>query len=424
MRRLGVLVVTCLLSYGAWAQTPSVPPAAQTEPADAGPLLPVVWVSPADAGADRVFATDGEGNLYTYRTDGTFVSLTAGGFGAAAIVYSLPLSGVATDLLAVTSRTEKSLSLIPIAPGSGALGPPSTVTGVLTGTAADLARVAAYRSPVDGAHYLFVADATGNVEQWRVFDDGSGKATAERVERTLALGEGLGGLIADDGRRRIYLTGQSTGLWRFDAEPDGGDLLAVDSTSGGLDLIAPLGGVAIYRAPDAGYLVAASGDGAFAVYRGGASSSADYLTRFRIGTDGGLDGVQGTVGLALESFRVGAAGQGLLVAHDALLEDGGTNLKLVPWASVADAGGLRADGGVDPHGLPDAGADGGTDAGVDGGTDGGPATGGSAGGGLPAGGPGATPTSTGCGCSGGAATLGGLGYLALLALVRRRRRPR
>ena len=44
-----------------------------------------------------------------------------------------------------------------------------------------------YVSPSTGKYYAFVGDNSGTVQQWELFDDGSGKVDATKV-RTLSIG--------------------------------------------------------------------------------------------------------------------------------------------------------------------------------------------------------------------------------------------
>lgn len=398
----GVLGVASL----AFAQTATVVPTAQTAAADAGPLLPSVWVNPSNVDDSRVLSTDGEGNLIEFALDGgTFASLSAGASDLD-IAYDVPLGGTVRDI-AVVGTGVKTLAFFAFDGVTGALTDVTAgVIGVLSASGAALDRVAVYHSPLSGNFYVFVADRTGNLEQWQFFDDGTGRLTAAQVTgRTLSIAERLGGMVADEVDQRVFLTGQSQGLWRFDAEPGGQGLTLIDGPAFSLDLVAPVGGVALYRAHGTGYLlVANTGSSDISVYRRMPNGPGDYLTRFQIGSGNQLDGVQNPVGIAVMSFGLGAAyPSGLFVAHDAVSAAGGPDLKFVSWGDIALAGNLAAPDVTDnPHQAPDAGIDGGIDGGTDGGT-----------------GP---PPSHHTGCSATSSPLGGLALLALLGFLLTRRR--
>ena len=399
----------------ALGQSVTVSPRVQSGDVATGPLLPVIWENPVDPSASRVYAVDGSGDLLQFLLDGSSDASASLGARDVAVAYDVPMGGEVSDVLVVGTGANV-LSFFTLDPETGALTVAGPDLPVLTASASTLDRVAVYQSPLSEQFYAFVADRTGNVEQWQFFADSSGALTASKVDpRGIGLGEQLGGWVVDEADMRVYVTGRSQGLYRFDAEPGGEGLSLVDSTSGGAgDLVPPVGGVALYRAHGDGYLVVANtGSSDFALYNRGPGTANDFVTRFQIGAGNGLDGVQSPVGLAVMSFGLGSAfPKGLLVAQDGFSASGQTDLKYVAWSDLATAAGLATPDATDnPHGSLE-GTDGGT---ADGGTGGG----GGAGGGPAGGGAGPAPHS---GCSAASTTLGGLGFLALLALALRRRR--
>jgi 3-phytase len=410
---LGVVVAAGV----ALGQGVTVAPRVQTGDLATGPLLPVIWENPLDPSASRVYTVDGSGDVLQYLLNGTTDASASLGARDLAVAYNVPFGGEVRDLLVVGTDANV-LSFFAIDSNTGALTVAGPDLPVLAGSASTLDRVAVYQSPLSEQFYAFVADQTGNVEQWQFFADSSGAITASVVDsRGIGIGERLGGWVVDEADMRVYVTGRSQGLYRFDAEPGGDGLALVDSTSGAGDLVPPVGGVALYRAHGQGYLVVANtGSSDFALYNRGPSTSNDFVTRFQIGAGNGLDGVQGPIGLSVMSFGLGTAfPKGLLVAEDGFSSSGQTDLKYVAWSDLATAASLATPDATDnPHGTLE-GTDGGT---PDGGTGGG--SGGGAGGGIPAGG-GAGPTPH-SGCNAASTTLGGMGFLALLFLVLRRRR--
>lgn len=398
MRAVLLPLLGVLTAAGVARAQASVAPAAQTGDVAQGPLLPTVWENPINPGQSRVYAVDGQGNLLQYLLDGSTHASAPFGARDLAVTYRVPIGSTVQDVL-VAGSSANTLTFFIIDPTTGTLNFASPDIPVLTAGSATLDRVAVYHSPVSQQFYVFVADESGHVEQWQFFDDGSGALTASQVTGfSLSLGERLGGWAVDEAGQRVYATGRTTGLYRFGAEAGGEGVTLVESSQSA-HLAAPLGGVALYRAHGAGYLLVANTGGSdLAVFTRGAESLNDFVVRLQVAAGNGLDGVQNPVGLAVMSFALGDAfPQGLLVAHDANSAGGQEDLKYVSWGSAASAAGLSTpDVTDDPHG-----ADGGPDGGIaDGGT---------------------TPSSRSSGCSAAPSPLGGLGFLALLFLAVRRR---
>ena len=87
----------------------------------------------------------------------------------------------------------------------------------------------------------------GEVQQWELTDDGSGRVVGEQV-RSFAVESQPEGCVADDELGQLYLGEETRGIWKFGAEPDAGDtgsLIAEASDSG--PLVADVEGLAIAR---------------------------------------------------------------------------------------------------------------------------------------------------------------------------------
>jgi len=174
------------------------------------------------------------------------------------------------------------------------------------------------------------------VEQWRLYDGGDGRIHTEHV-RTLRVSSAAEGCVADDELGVVYLAEEERGIWKFAAEPNGGEgAHLVDSTGPDGRLTADVEGLAIYDAGQGrGYLVASSqGNNTFVVYR--REGQNEYVFTFRVVGGGGVDGVSDTDGIEITSRPLGASfPQGLLVVQDGSNDDGHQNFKLISWAAVA-----------------------------------------------------------------------------------------
>lgn len=197
-------------------------------------------------------------------------------------------------------------------------------------------------------------------------DNGNGEVDATLVRTfTVPIPEGgdLGdaqveGMVADRELGYLYVGQEEVGIWKFSAEPTGGDEgVLIDSVEG--DNLEPdVEGLTIYYADNGtGYLLASSqGDSTFAVYsREGSSasltaSSNKFLGNFNIGGSGDIDSVEESDGADVINVPLGADYPfGLLVVQDGAndpqvvvqdeeeLENSSTNFKFVPWENVANA---------------------------------------------------------------------------------------
>jgi 3-phytase len=325
MMSVAVVAVGC---SAVRAQTPQVQATVETEPVpssgDAADDA-AIWVHPADPAQSRIIGTDKDSGLAVYDLAGAQVQfLPDGRLNNVDVRYDFPLGGVPVDIVAAGNRTDDTIA------------------------------VCLYRSPVSDACYAFVNDKDGNVEQWRLQDDGQGLVGAVLV-RSFSVGSQTEGMVADDELAWLYVGEEQVGIWRYGAEPDAGSQRTqVDTTDGQGHLTACVEGLTIYYpGADGGYLMASSqGSSEFTIYRRHGDN--DYLMTFEIVGAEGIDDVSGTDGIDVSNVALGSAfPQGVFVAQDNVNTGGNQNFKLVPWDAITEAGPepLDVDTSWDPRGL-------------------------------------------------------------------------
>ena len=415
MRNPTLLALVALLSGAAVSAQPvTVAPTLETQPnpaTTAGELQDVaLWVNPADAGASLLITAYNNVNagLVTFGVDGRQLEteLPDGPTLGVAVRDGFPLAGGSRTLV-VTANTNFNGLAAYVVDAQGAdrlvrIGP----AGFLSGTA--FSTVALYRSTATGRFYVFAGSQGGLLQQFELSGEDGG-VTATAVRTLLTGGGAVAGVVADEDTGLLFVTEQGQGLWRYSAEPDGGQGRQQVAAVGGGQLGTSVGRVSLYRARNGeGYLLVADTTAdAFAVFE---RRSQAFVGAFQLVADGGIDRVEDPVALAVSSRPVGPDfPDGVFVAHDAL--DTPDNLKLAPWSSVARAfsPALRIDT------LQD--SDGGTDGGSDGG-DAGP-------GASPPprpGNPGTINDGEGCGCGSASVPASALLGLLALALTGRRRK--
>jgi 3-phytase len=292
------------------------------------------WIHPTAPDRSTIIACDKSGDaLLVYDLEGNQIQrVSSGRMNNVDLREGFALGGSVVALVVATNRTDDTLEAYAVDPATRQLAPKGSIAAGIT-----VYGLCLYRSEENGDTYAFVNSSGGDVEQWRLADDGAGGIAGTRV-RTFEVGSITEGCVADDELGRFYIGEETQGIWRYGAEPGDGDArVQVDTTGGGGHIEADIEGLALYRAGSGtGYLIASSqGNNAFAVYeREGANA---YVGTFRI-VAGAIDAVSDTDGIDVTSASLGPAFQGgLFVAQDGDNDDGNQNFKLVPWTRIAGA---------------------------------------------------------------------------------------
>ncbi|MFN8185801.1 MAG: phytase [Gaiellales bacterium] len=294
---------------------------------------PAIWVYRNDPARSTVIGTDKRGGLAVYDLSGRELQYLSGGrMNNVDLRRGFRLGGRKVTLVAADDRARDVIELFRVDPATRRLvriGGPRIEAGV------DVYGLCMYRSPA-GRYYVFVTSERGEVEQWRLRRRGQAIA-AERARRFDA-GSQVEGCVADDDLGHLYVAEESTGIWKYGAEPgDGRSRRLVDGTEGRGHLIADVEGLAIaYEAGGTGYLLASSqGDDSFVVYRREGANA--FVQRFRIGAGAGIDDVEDTDGIEVTTASLGPGfPSGLFVAQDGDNDDANQNFKLVRLERILD----------------------------------------------------------------------------------------
>jgi 3-phytase len=201
-----------------------------------------------------------------------------------------------------------------------------------------------YRDARDSTLYAFALGAAGEIAQYTIFA-GEGGLDA-RLVRQLHLASEVSFCTADDATGDLYVAEQGVGYWRFDADPEAEVVPQLIDAARIGHVTEEAGGLAVYNAGAASYLVASDASGnQFHIY----DRNADHAF---VGTFS-VSGVEAAGGLNATSFALGASfPQGALIAMDDENEVG-TNYKLVSWAEIAGALNLAAGTARDPRVAPE-----------------------------------------------------------------------
>ena len=233
-----------------------------------------IWIHPTDSSLSTVIGADKASDIIVvYDLEGntlqTFQLLqTPEGSeqpGNIDLRYGFPLGDELIDIVVLNQRS--------VSRGRGFRAykvDPETrlLTRIDDGAALEHANygVCLYKSPTTGKFYAFATSSSQGVAQYELVDNGEGQISFIFV-RSWDLKK-CEGAVADDELGYVYIAEESTGIWRYDAEPDAsieGTHIAVVGVDG---LDSDVEGVAIYYARDGGgYIIASSqGNDTFAVY--------------------------------------------------------------------------------------------------------------------------------------------------------------
>jgi len=318
---------------------------------------PAIWLHPTDTALSTVIGTDksDEGGLGVYNLDGSLHQfVTIGAVNNVDVRYNFPLDGVPTAIVAATNRSNNSMVIYRVNPETRELE--NAAARDIISNVPEVYGFCLYHSPVSGKFYAFINSTdTGAVEQWELFDDGSGQVDATLV-REFVVGSQTEGCTVDDELGFLYIGEEDVAIWKYGAEPDAGEeRVAVDYTdevdeSG--HLVADVEGLSLYyTSQGTGYLIASSqGSSEFIVYQ--REGDNEFIGKFVVSETATVDGVTGSDGLDVTNFPMGEAfPNGLFITQDDtnLNPDGNQNFKLVPWENIANALGLTIDTAFDPR---------------------------------------------------------------------------
>lgn len=309
---------------------------------------PAIWVHPSDPALSIILGTDKKGGLAVYDLSGQELQyLEDGRINNVDLRYDFPLGDRREAVVAVSERSDDLLVFYTVdVETRSLLHVTSRPIEIGIGEAYGLCM---YHSVRTDEYYVFVNDEDGLVEQWRIFDDGTGQVDAEWV-RSFAVGSQTEGCVVDDERGSLYIAEEDVGIWKYAAEPDASATRTLVAAVDEEQLVADVEGLTIYYAAGGGgYLIASSqGSDSFVVYQRDGDNA--YVATFEIAAGETVDKVTNTDGIDVVNLALGDAFPGgLFVAQDSDgAEDGRQNFKLVSWAVIAEAAGLTVDTSWEP----------------------------------------------------------------------------
>ena len=334
--------VLAILPQVALAQIVPVSAVVETDPvphSDDAADDPAIWVHPSDPARSLIIGADKQGGIATYSLDGKQVDYRPDGLiNNVDLRYNFLLGGERVAVLAAGNRTNDTIAVWKMNAATNRLEPVAKGSGIPAGLT--VYGSCLYSSP-SGKLYFFVNDKRGHVRQFELYDD-AGKVNGRLVRSLKKLASQVEGCVADDELGHFYLGEESVGVWKYNAEPDGGNTGTQIIFVGRNNVKKHVEGLAIYYGPDkTGYLLVSSqGNDSYAVFRREADNA--YVMSFKL-VDGAVDGTNDTDGIDVVNMDLGGQfSHGVFVAQDGTNtpadpngKEPNQNFKLVPWASIA-----------------------------------------------------------------------------------------
>ncbi|MDZ8094726.1 MAG: phytase [Nostoc sp. DedQUE05] len=335
---------------------------------------PAIYVNATNSADSLVLTSVKNAGLRVYDLSGNLLqTVNPGGirYNNIDLQYGFKLGNQSVDIAVASDRQNDKLAIFKINPNPTAAGQYlEDITDSNIGTIFQASPfeppysastrssygVTLYRSPVTNDYYVFTSRRqTGDIAQFKLIDKGNGKIGAELVrEFTIPSPTAEGrspqteGMVVDQETGFLYIAQEDVGIWKFQAEPDGGTtgkLIDRVRFEGGSHLTDDAEGLTIYYGKNGtGYLLASSqGDSTFVAYT--REGNNEYVGNFAIGNNGSIDSVQESDGADVINVPLGPNFPfGLFVTQDGSNEPAKTidgenvnsNFKLVPWENIAN----------------------------------------------------------------------------------------
>ena len=278
---------------------------------------PALWVNSKDGAASLVIGNDKQGALETYNLDGSLVQrieAPTAFWGNVDVRTGARLPSGPTDVVAAANSGVRLYSvdtdtrkLTPITPGGAALD-----TGGGEG-------LCLYDSP-DGGLSVFMVFISGGVRQFALHANSSGDLFLELV-RSFKVGSEAEGCVVDDENHALYIAEENVGLWKYDADPAGGERRTmIDELSPHGHQISDIEGVTMADDGAGTGLIFSSSQGQwdessyFSIFD---RETGKYRSSFRIVDGENADGCSHTDGIAATAQPLGPAyPQGVFVCQD------------------------------------------------------------------------------------------------------------
>ena len=293
-----------------------------------------IWVHPDDPALSTIITSDKDkSTLFVYNLDGEALysyplTMKPGNID---VIYNFPLGGELIDIIGFNERatSDERFVFYKVDKQTGALvdlGAPLTTENWSN----ELYGFCLYKSPNNNEYYAFGCDESSLIQQYRIFDDGSGKLAMDH-KRTWQNGSGgpTEGMVADHETGLLYAGNENQGIYVYHADADQTTeplrFLPVRTDT----LAADVEGLAIYYAAEGqGYLIASSqGRDYFSIFERDGDNA--FVRKFQVTGVRDSDGID-VLNVSLnDTFPLG-----IFACHNGSVEPCPVNL--IKWEDITD----------------------------------------------------------------------------------------
>jgi 3-phytase len=293
-----------------------------------------IWVHPENPALSTIITSDKDNSIlfvYTLAGETLYSYPLPMKPGNIDIIYNFPFDGELIDVVGFNERTTSDARFVfyKVNKQTGelsSLGAPLTTESWSN----ELYGFCLYKSPKNNEYYAFGCDESSMIQQYRLFDDGSGNLVLEH-KRTWQNGSNgpTEGMVADHEKGLLYAGNEEQGIYVYHADEDMTTdhlrFLPVKNDT----LAADVEGLAIYYAANGqGYLLASSqGQNYFSVFERDGDNA--FVRKFNITGVGDTDGID-VLNVSLNNtFPLG-----IFACHNDNVSPHPVNL--VKWEDIAD----------------------------------------------------------------------------------------
>jgi 3-phytase len=314
---------------------------------------PAIYVHPTNSDSSFFIGTDksGSGRLELYNMDGSRYSWTTPGasMNNVDVLYGFPLGNDTVDLVGCSNRSANRLEMYKVDDNTRTL---INITGSTSTGLVSLYGFIFHKDVCNDKYYAFITlkNSSGFVYQYELTDNGSGQINATLVRQILNLPTRTEGMCADKVLGHLYVAEESTGVWKYNADPATGNARTLMDTvgiNGNLTLLVE--GICIYYATDTtGYIIVSSqGASTYQVYDRAGNNA--FLGEFEI-IAGTVSDAFAADGIDVMSFPTSSTyPNGVFITHDNAGAGQYTNYMTVPWERIADSLNLDIVTTLDPR---------------------------------------------------------------------------
>jgi 3-phytase len=308
-----------------------------------------IWIHPDEPAKSLILGADPSKGIATFNLNGKLVEIKnfgRGGAGGVDVRYNFPLGGEKISIVVSGNNKQNLLRFFTVNPATRLL---EEITGDSVSVGVKLYSCCLYYSSEKDKYYVFVTSREGLIEQYEIFDNGSGKVGAKLV-REINIQDGAEKelspktevCVADDEYGRVYISQEEECMiWSYGANPEDGNKrkLVENAKIAEGDNVE---GLAIYHIGEKdGYLIASVQNSfKYKVYSRGENN--EYIGTFDAISADSLK-IESHDCIEITNLNLGEKFPGGFMVTQNANNACGRHYQVIPWSSIAELFDLKKD---------------------------------------------------------------------------------